>query len=233
MSKLIDKKKYFERKEEMVNFLINNHNRYGLETTTCLATIFQFDLMLDDDHPLNYEEAEILSKFGVFKKDCDMYKKFNEFLRERDFLRGNVVEVGAGVYPRLCEVIMEDKPVELVNVTAYDPKLVFETIPGVNFVNKPFTKETNIDDVDTLYGLFPCAASITLIDKAIEENKNLLIAFCPCDHSDKEHMKWFGKYWAEDVCDDYIEKYGKKIEITKWNKEIGFDYPIMTYRRQK
>lgn len=92
--------------------------------------------------------------------------------------------------------------------------------------------DTDISNVDTLYGLFPCNASITLIDKAIQENKNLLIAFCGCDHSDEVHTKWVGKYWAEDVCMDYREKYGKCVEISNWNPEMGLNLPIMTYKKK-
>lgn len=232
MNFCIDIDKYFEHKGEIIEFIIRNHEKYGLTSTSKLMAAFSFDSVLMPGMGLSHLELELLSKFGALRKEADVYKNFHELLRERNFLQGNVVEVGAGKYPRLCEVIMEDKPDELISVTAYDPCLVFDTIPRVKFVNKPFTKETDISEADTLYGLFPCDASITLIDKAIEENKNLMVAFCACDHSDSIHTKWIGKYWAEDVCMDYREKYGKCIEIDGWNREMGLDLPIMTYKKK-
>lgn len=228
----LNKKKYFAKKREIMEFIFSNHERYGDERTACLATLFQFDFIFDEALGLSHEAMEILSKFDIFYDDTDVYKKFYSFLKERNFLRGNVLEVGAGVYPRLCEVIMDEKPPELINVTAYDPALILDTLPGVTLKKEKFTVNTNIDSVDTLYGLFPCKASIPLIDKALDEDKNLLIAFCGCDHSDSEHMKWFGKTWAEDVVDDYREIHGKKLEVFTWDKKLGLDLPIMAYKSQ-
>lgn len=137
MKTRIDVDKYFEKKKEILEFVASNHERYGFEAAASLMTSFGFDSVLVSNGGINHLELELLSKFGVLRRDTDVYNKFNDFLRERDFLKGNVVEVGAGRYPRLCEVILEDKPDELVNVTAYDPKLILDTFSGVTLMKKP------------------------------------------------------------------------------------------------
>lgn len=104
---------------------------------------------------------------------------------------------------------------------------------GAKIVKDKFTKQTNISDIDTIYGLFPCGATISMIDKACEEDKNLLLAFCPCNHTTPAHRWWAGNWWAEDVCVDYKEKYGNEIQILKWSKQYNLPYPIMVREKQK
>lgn len=232
MSRIVDVEKFFEQKREILNFIKQNEEKLGFATTSSLLLSINFDQVLVPGMALNSLELEILSKFDAIKKETDVYHEFKNMLMERDFLQGNVVEVGAGRIPRLSEVIMEERPSGLVSVTAYDPLLIYDTLSGVKLVKEPFTYETDIHDANTLYGLFPCKGSVSLIDKAIDENKNLLIAFCGCDHSDAIHGRWLGDTWADDVCDEYSERYGDRVEVSKWSENVGLSYPILTYKRK-
>lgn len=176
---------------------------------------------------------QVLSKFGIINPEVDPYIKMCELLKNLSFLSGNCCEIGAGEYPRLAELIAPELERNHHKLTIYDPSTVPDKLSkGVTIVKEKFTKKTDLKGIDTLVSLFPCEVACTIIDKALDEDKNLLLAFCGCDHSTLEHQKWLGEYWAEDVCMDYREQYGKEIEIMQWPKQYGIPYPIMV-RRQK
>lgn len=156
-----------------------------------------------------------------------------KILEDYDLLKGNICEVGAGRYPRLAELVAPKIHTNNGTLTIYDPNVLFTEHKGIKVVKDKFTKSTNIDNIDTLYGLYPCDASIILAEKAFEEDKNLVLAFCACDHSTRKHMKWLGKYWAEDFCMDYREKYGSEAEIINWSSTLNNDHPIMIRRSSK
>lgn len=230
---IIDKEKYFAKKVEMLNFIYCNRDKYGWFTFEIMDDIKE-DIFIDSPIsriPMTYQQ--IFSKFGVFLDKKDIYKDFVKILEDYDFLKGNICEVGAGRYPRLAELVAPKIQTNKGTLTIYDPNVVFDEHKGIKVVKDKFTKSTNIDNIDTLYGLYPCDASVTLAEKAFKEDKNLVLAFCGCDHSSKDHIKWLGKYWAEDFCMDYREKYGKEAEIINWPSTLNNDRPILIRRSSK
>lgn len=102
----------------------------------------------------------------------------------------------------------------------------------ITIVKDNFTSTTNIDTFDTIFGLYPCEASIDITLKGIEENKNLLIAFCNCDHSTEEYPLWFGDYWAIDFCSTMKERYKDKIEIIDNQITPKVKLPILIHRKK-
>ena len=171
--------------------------------------------------------AQLLSKFNIYNEGRDEYLEFIKLLEKYSFLQGNCCEVGAGKYPRLAELVAPKIKLNGGTLTIYDPKTSFPIIEDIKIIKENFTKNTNIDSIDTIYGLFPCQASIDMAEKAFEEDKNLLLAFCDCDHTTPKYQPWVGKYWAEDVCMEFREKYGKEAQIIKWPSPIKLDFPIL------
>ncbi len=229
MSKVINPEKYIENKGKIIDFVVDNSDKLprGFAESFVRRVGFNIPLVMEC---FDYAELELFSKFGILCEEKDLYKQFSKILRDRGLLRGNILEVGAGFYPRLGEVIMEDKPAELVRITSYDPELIVDTMSGVKLVKEPFTKSTNLDDVGTIIGMFPCGASRLMIDRAINENKNLLLAFCGCDHSDNEISAEYGDLWADAACRYYKEKCGDDMQIFSWSNEVELSYPIMEYK---
>ncbi len=231
MREIINPGKYAEQKNKILEFAELHEDKFmeaGIDPDMLILSFFL-------DFPsrcqsFNHVQYELLSKFGVVNKGIDLYEIFRDILKDRDLLRGRILEVGAGVYPRLSEVIREDNSPELVKVTACDPALIVDTMSGVKLVKEPFTKSTNLDDVDTLVGLFPCEASRLMVDRAIEENKNLLLAFCNCDHSDNEIYTKHDECWADVACEYYQKKYGDAIKVLSWGKNVMIDLPIIEYK---
>lgn len=235
--KLLNEEKYFSKKTEMLDFIIENKDK-DIEWAKYLSIYILEDSYIiefpkNTPHEIATDDSEIFSKFGVYNEGYDPYIEMAKLLQSYSFLEGNCCEIGAGAYPRLAELVIPKIKLNHGNLTIYEPELLFSDIENVTVVKEKFTKETDIKGIDTLYGLYPCGATISIADKAFEEDKNLMLAFCPCDHSTKEHPKWMGKYWAEDVCMDYREKYGKEAEIINWPSYTGIDLPIMVRRSSK
>lgn len=231
---VIDSEKYFSQKDNMLEFIDMNADQYGERVTMLKFTLdTDLSLALDRYNEIPVSLKQILSKFGVLKNGCDEYLEMFKLLEEYSFLEGNCCEVGAGIYPRLAELVWPQLKLRNGSLTIYEPNILLTPFDQVTIVKDKFTGDTNIDSIDTLFALYPCQASIAIAEKAFQEDKNLMLAFCGCNHSTKEHPKWFGKYWAEDFCDDYKEKYGDEVEIIPWPAITGNDLPIMVRRSSK
>ena len=181
---------------------------------------------------LDHTLLQILSKFGFLR--LDFYKIYLQLLNQYKLLNTNCVEVGAGVYPRIGELAAPIINKNGKELTLYDPRLSFD-LDNVKIVRDVFTKDTDISKVDTLYGLFPCDGTIPIVEKALEEDKNLLVAFCGCDHSTEKYPKWITDVWADDFCMNIKEEYGDEVDIIKWPSKCDFCAPIMvrTTAKQK
>lgn len=231
--KIIDEEKYFKNKIEILEFIKRNENVYQ-DLISFLEPAILLDLCLKlPASSMPPILSQVLSKFGVYKDGSDHYLEMLKLLEKYSFLEGNCCEIGSGRYPRLAELTAPQLKLREGTLTIYDPNTLFSNIENVTIIKEKFTKDTNIDRFDTLYGLYPCEAAITIAEKAFEEDKNLMLAFCSCDNSTKQHQKWIGKYWAEDFCMDYREKYGKEAEIINWPSTTGLDFPIMVRRSNK
>lgn len=117
-------------------------------------------------------------------------------------------------------------------LTVYEPDILFTDF-NATFIKDKFTKKTDTSNIDTLFALYPCQATIAIAEKAFEEDKNLLLAFCSCNHSTPKYQKWLGKYWAEDVCMEFREKYGKEAQIINWPPEAEPSTPILVRESSK
>lgn len=229
----INIEKYFENKKKILAFIEKNRSKY-ITLGNWMKKFIEDDLVLS--RSINKTPVvlmQILSKFNVYSDGYDPYKELAKLLEKYSFLEGNCCEVGAGNYPRLAELTAPQIKLKKGTLTIYEPNILFTKIDNVTIIKDKFKKSTNINHIDTIYGMFPCEASITIAEKAFEEDKNLLLAFCSCDHSTKEHPKWLGTYWAEDFCMDYREKYGHEVEIIDWPTTIGIDFPIMVRQKIK
>lgn len=235
--KLLNEEKYFSKRLEILKFIVENIDK-DIEWATYLSILILKDICIKEytkntPHYIATDESEVFSKFDIYNEGYDPYIEITKLLQKYSFLEGNCCEIGAGSYPRLAELVIPEIKLNHGSLTIYEPEIVFSDIENITVVKEKFTKDTDIKMFDTLYGLYPCDVTIPILDKAFEEDKNLMLAFCPCNHSTKELQKWIGKYWAEDVCMDYREKYGKEAEIINWPSYTGIDLPIMIRKSSK
>jgi len=229
--KVIDKEKYFKRKKEMLAFVLDHSKNYGEYTEQLVEAIIKdWGLEFEEENPLLVRQ--LFSKFDLYLPEKDEYQIIADLLEKHSFLDGNCCEVGAGAYPRLAELVIPKITKRKSHLTIYEPSIMFEDF-NATIIKDKFTKRSNITNINTLFALYPCEATTIIAEKAFQEDKNLLLACCGCDHSTRKHPKWYSKYWAEDFCMDYKEKYGSEVEIIHWPSTVHNDLPIMIRNREK
>lgn len=182
-----------------------------------IISIISFDILLDNEgYSANCDIAALLSKYNIFTEGNDRYHMFYKMLEELDFIKGTSLEIGSGPYPRLAEIIQNNHKRKDYNLTIYEKCNVFKANKDIKIVKRAFTSSTNIKEVDNIFSIMPCETYIYITLKGIERNKNLLIAYCSCDHSNKMYPKYRKRYWSDDFCHVMKERYGNDFEIAEW-----------------
>ena len=229
---VIDKEKYFKEKENIIKFILENDKLYNDQKFEMIYFTFLFDNILNSKNIMHTEMAALVSKFGILKQGNDIYFKFYQLLEQLGFIKGNILEVGSGPYPRLAEIIRDNHKTNDYNLTIYEKRDVFSIDKKIKIVKDKFTASTDIESIDTIFGLYPCEASIDMTLKGIKENKNLLIAFCNCDHSTEKYPHWFGDYWAVDFCSAIKKEYQDEVEIINNQITPKVKLPILIHKKR-
>ena len=229
----INKEKYLEEKDNILKFLKDYKYLYEDREYEMILSIISFDVLLDNEgYSANCDIAALLSKYNIFTDENDRYLMFYKMLEDSHFIKGNSLEIGSGPYPRLAEIIKDNHKEKDYNLTIYEKCDVFRLNKDIKIVKDAFTSSTNIEKVDNIFSIMPCEASIDITLKSIEENKNLLIAYCSCDHSNKMYPKYRKRYWADNFCSMMKERYGNDVEITEWEPLKDEKMPILIYRKR-
>lgn len=229
---VINREKYLEEKDNIIRFILENEDLYNIGELMLLFHNFLSDEILNKKYITITEIAALLSKFGIINEENDIYFKFYKLLESLGFIKGNILEVGSGPYPRLAEIITERHKEKDYSLTLYDVCNTINIGKGIKLVKNEFTKSTNIDRYDTLVGIHLCEASIDLTLRAIEENKNLILAFCSCNHETVEFPKWYDDSWSISFCSDIKEMYGDSIEIVDFEYYPKMKNPILIHKKR-
>lgn len=227
----INIEKYSSIKNEILDFLEKQKQYYLLEEYRYMKFMIYTSGVIHCKESLPVSLLQILSKYDIIKDEMDYYKVFANILREKDLIRGNCCEVAAGIYPRLSEIIYPDIEKNHSSLTIYDPKLSINRLGNAKLYKTEFNYKTDISNIATLVSMFPCEATIPLVEKSIEEDKNLLVALCDCNLSTNNYPLMDGKYWSSDFCKILKNKYGDELEILYWPKEVNQDTVIL-YRNK-
>ena len=230
---VIDENKYFEKKMEMLRFI--RENTYGYwPIIPFVEDAIHCDFFLEDSQAnIPATLAQLFSRFGVFKEGADPYLELYKLLENYSFLEGNVCEIAAGRYPRLAELTAPQIKERGGSLTVYEPNIIFSEMDNMTIVQDEFTKKTDINQFDTLYASWPCEVTAPIVEKAFENDKNLMLAFCSCNNSTRKYPIRTGKYWAEDFCQYYRKKYGEEAQIINWPDAVGLDTPILIRQSSK
>lgn len=231
---ILDKKKLEQEKEKILNFLLSNKEHYNSLEFFNIFSKFYLDIFNDiEKEAIFCNYSQILSKYNIIKEEFDIYLRVYNLLESKGFIKGDILEVGCGVYPRLAEIITERHKEKDYSLTLYDVCNTINIGKGIKLVKNEFTKSTNIDEYDTLVGIHPCEASIDLTLRAIEENKNLILAFCSCNHETVEFPKWYDGNWSISFCSDIKEMYGDSIEIIDFEYYPKMKNPILIHKKRR
>ena len=97
-----------QEKDNILNFLLNNAKHYNSFEFLESFSAFYLDLLKEDDrHSIPCSNTQLLSKYGILKEEFDIYLRVYNLLESEGFIKGDILEVGCGVYPRLAEIITE------------------------------------------------------------------------------------------------------------------------------
>lgn len=223
----IDIMKLSKKKDEICKFILDNKDRFY--EPYLYVNLIQSGRIIYT--PLDFDTLQLLSKFDVL--EIDFYRKFLQMLKKYKLLNTNCIEVASGICPVLAEYAAPIINKNGKTLTIYDPRLTFENIDGVIAKSELFTRETDISNIDTLYGIFTCDATEIIVERAIEEDKNLLVALCDCDHPSIKYPKKENEYWANTFCECIKKEYKDEFDILSWPKEYEFDIPIIVRMTKK
>lgn len=119
------------------------------------------------------------------------------------------------------------------NLTIYEPEIILPKLHDITIVKDKFTKKTDLNNIGTIFAMHPCEATVAIAEKAFEEDKNLILECCSCDHSDNKYQKRDYIYWSQSLCMYFKEKYGEEAIMEMWPLEYGIPTPILIRESSK
>ena len=175
---------------------------------------------------------EIYDELDLLPKDKNIYDGFMKLVSDKHNLSDkHIVEIGGGIFPRLGKRISGS--LKSGKIVIYDPRLsrYEEDAHNMKLVREKFTRSTKLDGASLLLGLMPCEAADVLLESALDNRVDFVLALCEGGpHGDEDDFfedeeEWRNcmiKYAMREV--EYREMGKLKI---KYLKEYGDPYPII------
>ena len=182
---------------------------------------------------------QILEEIGYYD-DCIEKSGYNAFIEvlDNEFgLERNITEVGGGVIPTLAHKISLKQ--NTGTITIYDPRLSNYYKESESFILKKekFRRNTDVNESDILIGFMPCEATQAILENAIDNNIDFMIALCEGGpHGDEydyfeDTDEWLGAmlYLAERGLED---KDMGELQVVSF-KDYNSPYPLIYNKRKQ
>lgn len=177
---------------------------------------------------------QMYSELGFMDDKEDIYHAFIKILEENFDIDTDIIEVGGGRIPSLAKrIALKQKK---GTITVYDPNLISTDSPYPNMVlrKQPFTLQTPVKEDQLIIGFMPCEATEILIQQAVRNKKDFLVALCEGGHYSFDDY-FDTDSWTESIL--YLAEQGIKKnklgELVKVDlKEYGNPYPIIYNKRK-
>ena len=175
---------------------------------------------------------EVYDELDIFPESRNIDLGFINLIGEKyPIQEKRIIEVGGGKIPRLGKRI--SKKVTTGKITVYDPKIShYESdTTKLKLVREKFNIKTDVSNTDLLIGLMACEAGETIIDSALENNIDFIIALCEGGpHGDEydfyeDEEEWLSsliRYTSREVNDRSMGK----LKF-KYMKEYNNPYPVI------
>lgn len=158
--------------------------------------------------------SQIYEEAGLIKPDCSVYRSMEGIVNKHFNLKRDVVEIGSGVFPILGHYLSERQlQLGMGTVTVYDANVWTKYPTRAKLVRSYFHTATKVAPNSLLVGLFPCDATDTIIEKALQEDLEFCIALCGCNHSGNPFLSTFDYH---DLLIEYLRDElppGKSLKI--------------------
>ena len=178
---------------------------------------------------------QIFDSVGLIPDNENIYYGFIELIENNFDINKNIVEAAGGIIPSLAtKIALRQKT---GTITVYDPRIItqLETPSNLILKRQTFTKYTPIQPNSLIIGFMPCDATIPIIESAVLNNIDFMIALCEggartgyewLENDDEwiEYMKYIARRGLERQPD-------KKLGILSL-EQYGDPYPII-YSKKK
>lgn len=124
---------------------------------------------------------QVYSMTGAYDNIENFYDSCIEDMKEiYDIENGHLLDVGCGLMPAFAKRVSDRQTKG--TVTAMDPDVIVTELGKVKIFKENFTMQTDVTKYDLVYGILPCEATLTMIKRANECDKDLYVQLCGCTH---------------------------------------------------
>ncbi len=178
----------------------------------------------------------IYDELNFLKDEENIYIGFIKLINELfDIKQKNIVEIGGGVLPRLGEriALFQSKG----SITVYDPRLSIykKDTSTLKLVRERFNKNIDVTPYDLLIGLMPCKAAEDIVEAALKNRKDFVIALCEGGvHGDEEDFYEDDEEWRRALikyASRGVEQNNMGNLNIKYLKKYHNPYPIIYNER--
>ena len=123
---------------------------------------------------------QVLEEIGYYDENTEKsgYNAFIKILDNEFGIDKNIIEIAGGVVPTLGHRIFLKQ--SSGTITIYDPRLSNYYKENNRFILKKekFKRNTDTSKADILIGFMPCVATQAILENALDNKKDFLIAMC-------------------------------------------------------
>lgn len=172
--------------------------------------------------------ASIYLHCGLLPDNHNIYQEYLNYLVKTypNFYEKNILEISCGEYPAFVELIATEIYRNKANgtITGIDPAVIFSKLnimeKQIDLYQEEFCTTTDISDKDLLLGVLPCDATMSIINKACSEEKEMSIMPCKCMHNSEKTFKDYEEYI------DYL------MNIMNKNKSASFEIEKCYFKKE-
>ena len=175
---------------------------------------------------------EVYDELSVIPDENNIYIGFMNLISEiYDIKDKKILEIGGGVLPRLGKRI--STVLDTGKIVVYDPRLSHyeQSTDKMRLVKKEFRRDSSIDDADLIIGLMPCKAAEVIVDSAITNNVDFVLALCEGGfHGDEYDFYESPEEWINSMISytrREVEDKGMGQLKIKSLEKYGSPYPVI------
>jgi hypothetical protein len=165
---------------------------------------------------------QFYKEYNLLKEGCDPYKAFSDIISyaHPDLKDKTVLELGGGMVPQLGRELAKNAK----HVMVVDRNIVSRNNPdNLEAINCRVESYKDLPSADVIVGLLPCESTQHVIDYAIANKKDFLIAFCGCLNNLNISSDMHKKIYRPSIQYNMVEKYEKytMVRIEEEAPELG------------
>lgn len=219
-----------QKRAEILNFYFANQNNLPYTMQIVLADLIR------GEAPLNDIMLELYTYFHAIPDEINYIYELYQFIKAKfpDLEARKILEIASGVIPSLSYMILKHEKMQY-QIHTMDPLSLQIPIKGVKQEKREFTSQTNIKNYNLLLASCPCNAFDTILQSAIQNQKEFCVQTCSCNGS-YTYQNRFSWLYQIDVWLEHarkLEDNGFIIEKDYIEFSRLIDAPIITARKRK